>query len=148
MMDINKIGGQVPGDLVSQGKTSKTETNFDNILEKARHGVESQAPAKTPEVMAAAHIPPMHPMVGVQEAAVQQADKLLGVLDDFSKGLENSGTSLKSMEPLVQRMELEASAAKRVLSHLDSQGELGKIVNNAAVYASVEAIKFRRGDYI
>ncbi len=147
-MDIKKLGGQGIGEFISQGQASNTKNSFGNILEKARQGVDAQAAAKASELMPPAPIHSVQPVADIQETAVQQADKLLSLLGEYSQGLENPGTTLKSIEPVVERMELEASAAKRVLSHLDSRGGLARVVNNAAVYASVEAIKFRRGDYV
>ncbi len=144
MMDITKISGNILSESGASPKTAKADGSFGNILEEAQKGQTSQV-AHTPALG-----PPMpvNPVADMDAMAVQQADRLLGLLEKYAQNLENPGVSLKSMGSMVEQMELEANAARRVLSHMDSQGDLGSLVNKAAVQASVEAFKFRRGDYV
>lgn len=148
MMDINKIGGRNIGDATTRTRTSGSDGGFGNYLEKARQNLSTQASESAASAAPAEAILSVQPAPDVQTIAVQQADRLLGALDAYSKALGDPGTSLKSVAPLVDRMEAEAGAAARVLPQLDSQGGLARIVNKAAVHASVEAFKFRRGDYV
>ncbi|MBI9074739.1 MAG: hypothetical protein JEZ02_04935 [Desulfatibacillum sp.] len=144
MVDISKIGGYFMPDPQGQNKTSKADGAFGNILDQVQKGLASHVT----ETMPLSAPMPIQPMADYEEMATRQADKLLGLLEQYTTALENPDTTLKSMGPVVDQMELEANVAKRVLSHVDSNNGVGRIVNQAAVYASVEAIKFRRGDYV
>ena len=144
MVDVSKIGGYFVPDKQAQNKASKPDGSFGNILDQVQKSQTSQVNESAPLAVPM----PIQPGPDYQAMATQQADKLLGLLEEYSSALENPGTTLKSMDSMVEQMELEANVAKRVLSHVDANQGVGKIVNQAAVYASVEAIKFRRGDYV
>ncbi|SHL13270.1 hypothetical protein SAMN02745216_04666 [Desulfatibacillum alkenivorans DSM 16219] len=144
MVDVTKIGGYFMPDKKERNKSGTSDGSFGNILDQAQKSQTSQvtetAPLRAPM--------PVQAGPDYQMMAAQQADKLLGLLEQYASALENPEATLKSMDSMVGQMELEAATAKRVLSHVDANEGVGKIVNQAAVYASVEAFKFRRGDYV
>lgn len=144
-MDIEKTGGHFAPQTTRQGRIAKPEKSFENIFSKVQKNLEPQSMAQAGAVMP----PPGVPGCGAVEAmASQQADRLLDLLEKYAQALNDSDKSLKSMSPMVEQMEFEAKAAKGVLLGLDRASELARTVNKVAVYASVEAFKFRRGDYI
>lgn len=77
-----------------------------------------------------------------------QVDSVLSVLDRFSEALADPGKSLKEIDPLVKELEAGASSLEKLSSRLPEGNELKDLVDQTAVLAAVEAMKFNRGDYI
>jgi len=147
-MDISKIGGTVgvPG---SRRQTSKgVEKSFDKILNQTMgevQGADSSRQSTTPCVNAVA--PSQLSKVGpVDGAALRQADKILVLMDNYSKALGDPQRTLKSVEPILEQIQDEV---KRLPADpAQNNTGVGNIINDIAVMASVEAIKFHRGDYV
>lgn len=80
---------------------------------------------------------------------VGQADKLLGLLESYATGLENPKTSLKELASIVALMKNEARQLMASADKHAAEGDaLNGIASKAALTASVEYIKFNRGDYL
>lgn len=147
-MDISKISGTVgvPG---SRRQTSKgEEKGFDKILNQTMgeaQGADSSRQSTAPCVNAVA--PPQLAEVGpVDGTTVRQADKILDLMDNYAKALGDPQRTLKSVEPILEQIQDEVKRLPTDPSQ-DNTG-LGNIINDIAVMASVEAIKFHRGDYV
>ena len=81
------------------------------------------------------------------DPAVFAVNDLLGALEQYETALGDSSVSLKEMEPLVSSMEEQALKLSRESNSI-GDGDLKDLVNSALTQATVESIKFRRGDYV
>ncbi|MFH1057684.1 MAG: hypothetical protein V1797_03260 [Pseudomonadota bacterium] len=72
---------------------------------------------------------------------------LLDSLESYAQALGNPGMSLKQLEPLASDLERRADALESNLAAGNADG-LGSLAQEALTQARVEAIKFRRGDYV
>jgi hypothetical protein len=149
-MDIDKVTGRIHAtQLAGQGK-AKSDNTFALILDKATGAVHREAGSKdTPgsitQVAQAASCKVSH----IDRQTLQHASKVLDVLEEYAKALENPQKSLKSIEPIVVRMQQELEGLDvGSRSYVGQHEELAELVNQIAVTASVEALKFERGDYI
>ncbi len=147
-MDISKISGTV-GVSGSRRQTSKGgEKGFDKILNRTMgeaQGADSSRQSTAPCVNAVA--PPQLSEVGpVDGTTVRQADKILDLMDNYAKALGDPQRTLKSVEPILEQIQDEVKRLPADPSQNNTG--LGNIINDIAVMASVEAIKFHRGDYV
>ncbi len=147
-MDISKIGGTVgvPG---SQRQTpTGGEKSFDKILNRTMgeaQGADTSRQSPVPCVNAVA--PPQLSEVGpVDGTTVRQADKILDLMDNYAKALGDPQRTLKSVEPILEQIEDEVNQLETDASTKDEG--FRNVVNDIAVTARVEAIKFHRGDYV
>lgn len=80
---------------------------------------------------------------------VCQTDSLLSLLESYSVGLENPGATLKDLAPILDRIKDGAQQLMDSADRSTSAGsELKDIASKTALAASIEYIKFQRGDYI
>jgi hypothetical protein len=80
---------------------------------------------------------------------IQKTDRLLDLLDIYSKDIDNPGKTLKDLEPLIDTIKKDASLLLAEADKaLPGDGDLKRIAKEAAVAANVEYFKFYRGDYI
>lgn len=91
----------------------------------------------------------IYPVEPSSQDIFERTNFLLDKLDNYSKDLENPEKTLKDIEPLIASIQDEA--AKLLLDANGSEENdetLKEIVNQTAIKASTEYIKFNRGDYI
>jgi len=80
---------------------------------------------------------------------IQKTDRLLDLLDNYSKDIDDPEKTLKDIEPLIDTIKKDASLLLAEADKaLPGDGDLKRIAKEAAVAASVEYFKFYRGDYI
>lgn len=76
-------------------------------------------------------------------------DELLDMLDLYSSQLEDPAASLKSLEPILDRIK---TCAGKLLEQTektpDTDAELKEIATQSAMMANNEYLKFQRGDYL
>jgi hypothetical protein len=76
-------------------------------------------------------------------------DELLGMLDLYSNQLEDPAASLKSLEPILNRIKTSAGKLLEQTERApDTDAELKEIAFQSAMMANNEYIKFQRGDYL
>jgi exonuclease VII small subunit len=80
--------------------------------------------------------------------AVDRIEDLLDLLDDYRSQLADPQATLKDIHPLISQIEKEKEQLTPVLDSLADGDELKNILNQTLVTASLEVIKFNRGDYI
>ena len=82
-------------------------------------------------------------------AIQEMTAELLEMLDLYSNRLEDSATSLRSLEPILDRIK---ASADRLLEETendpDTDAELKEIAFQSAMMANNEYLKFQRGDYL
>jgi len=76
-------------------------------------------------------------------------DELLDMLDLYSSQLEDPTASLKSLEPILNRIKTSAGKLlEQTERSPDTDAELKEIAFQSAMMANNEYIKFQRGDYL
>ena len=76
-----------------------------------------------------------------------RADQLLVLLESLQKNLSGPGLSLKEAFDSMKAIEDGADELTPLLESLP-EGDFRDFLNRLVITASVEAIKFRRGDYL
>jgi methyl-accepting chemotaxis protein len=76
---------------------------------------------------------------------VTKINKLLDLLDNYAKTMDDTGKTLKEIEPLIVSVKKNAS---QLLEAADQTSPaLKRLAEETAVAANVEYVKFYRGDY-
>lgn len=76
------------------------------------------------------------------------AERTVDLLDSYQAALANPTRTLKSMAPLVQEIEAEVDRIHKSLETLPQDDRLRPLLNEVAVRAMVETVKFNRGDFV
>jgi len=79
---------------------------------------------------------------------VERVEQFLNLLEAYQGKLGDTNSTLKEFSPLVSGMESEAAKIMPLLDSLPDGDRLKDLLNRAVVTATVEAIKFNRGDYL
>lgn len=83
-----------------------------------------------------------------REAALGQVENILDLLDDYRHKLADSRVTLREMDALVGRISGEKENLAATLNSMEEGEQLRDILNQTLVTASLEIMKFKRGDYI
>jgi hypothetical protein len=87
--------------------------------------------------------------VGDKAATVDsQLNRTLDKMEHYAAALGDSRKSLREVEPLAQDLEAAAGKLSELSKRLPDDSPLKGLSNDAAVLATVEAMKFKRGDYV
>ena len=132
-MDINKINQVYQKELrVTPGKTK--ESGFKRVFDKEINAISKMVPGDF-SVM--------------KTNVLHRGDRILNLLDDYGRGLTDRDTTLKEIEPLVERLETEVRLFEEEAALDDSNDQaFDQLTQDLAVTARVALIKFRRGDYL
>ena len=149
-MDIDGVTGRIhPTKFAGQAK-AESDNTFAQILDKATDAVHPEAepkdaPCSVTQVARAASCK----VSPADRQTLQHASKVLDVLEEYTQALKNPQVTLKSIEPIVIRLQQELKGLDvQSTPHLGQHDELAELVNHIAVTAGVEAFKFQRGDYM
>ena len=82
-----------------------------------------------------------------RKVARARADELIGLLEFMQGGISGSGLPVKDACASVRAIEDGADALAHLVDRLPEGDPFRDIMNRIVITASVEAIKFRRGDY-
>ena len=77
-----------------------------------------------------------------------RVERYLDLLDDYRRQLADPRVSLKGLDAMVREMEAGKDALAPALGSLPEGDGIKDILNRTLVTASLEIIKFRRGDYL
>mgnify|MGYP006292729117 CR=1 FL=1 len=147
-MDVSKVIGSLSVPAKSQQKSTGKTGSFEEILNNTIDDPKATDRAHQPASPAAASLLPAQSSgVGpVQGETLNHANKVLDLLDTYANALGDPKRTLKSIEPILQQLQEEVN---RLPSGASPKNEgLGKVLNDIAVTANIEAIKFHRGDYV
>ena len=90
-----------------------------------------------------------HPLAPENKSVtVDRVDKLLNLLDNYRGQLADPQVTLRIMEPVIKMIEKEKEQLSSVLESLPNGDGLKDIVNRTLITASLEVMKYNRGDYI
>ena len=132
-MDITKIYDSFQGQSLSSKKVD-SDFGFKQVFDK-----------KINEMNAAT----MNTSVDSKTDIIKNGDKILNLLDDYTKELADPAKTLKDIGPLVKIIEKEASLIQdKCADIVHNDKALEKIIKDLAVTANVAVYKFHRGDYI
>ncbi len=93
-------------------------------------------------VMTDQYLPPLH------TEGLMRAERTLDQLDHYSKLLGDESKTLREVHQALAAMEEEVGELTKVLDRLDKGDPLFPLLESVAVTATVESIKFNRGDYL
>ncbi len=151
MVNINQINE--PTQPLAGGDTrapKKQNTQaFKNALSNAIDKTES-VEMQTSSASALEEIESAYVRIQGQPSIVTgKTDRLLGLLDSYAAQLKDPGTSLKSMAPVLEKLNQKATTLLQETQSLDQKDlPLKQIATQTAVTAKNEYIKFQRGDYL
>ena len=134
----------------SQKQEQTRNTDFNDILKAS---VEQTA-QKKPEVCASTLMKPIsairfNPLSSEDKhIAVERAENLLNLLDDYRKQLADPRVTLRSIEPVMDTIAKEKEQLSSVLESLSEEDGLKDILNRTLITASLEIVKYHRGDYV
>jgi hypothetical protein len=149
-----KISGFDPGvdrlgaDRPVQPASIPGAGGFGDILKQAlgempSAAADSSAVAQPPAAIA------LRPVDSIPTAAAaNRVERFLDRLDGYRQKLADSRVDLKALDEAVRGVEEGMVALRPALDALPENDGLREIVNRALVAASVEIVKFRRGDYL
>ncbi len=83
-----------------------------------------------------------------KSTTVERVDNLLNLLDNYRNELADPQVTLRSIEPVMNTIVKEKEQLSAVLDSLTNEDGLKDIVNRTLITASLEVIKYYRGDYI
>jgi len=83
-----------------------------------------------------------------REELLGRADQLLVLLESLQKNLSGPGLPLKEAYASMKAIEDRADELTPLLESLPEGNDFRDFLNRLVITASVEAIKFRRGDYL
>lgn len=97
-------------------------------------------------------VAPTTQLQSVAEAPANRLDgrveRYLDLLDDYRRQLVDPRVSLKGLDAMVRELESGKDALAPSLGSLPEDDGIKDILNRTLVTASLEIIKFRRGDYL
>jgi len=82
------------------------------------------------------------------QATLDRMDGFLDVLDRYRSGLANSQMTLKDLDPLLQQIDAEKEQLSVMNKQLPEGNPLKPILEEALITATLEVVKFNRGDYV
>jgi len=147
----------VPYDIFKSPEQQKTATiqkaavnEFQGILQQATDkalkplkGCMTSPPVQNVPAIHFDHIPNIN-----KAQNVERVEQFLNVLENYHLKLGDPDSTLKEFHPLVADMESETARILPLLDSISEGDELKNILNRAVITATVEVIKFNRGDYL
>lgn len=132
-MDINRIYDSFQGQR-SSPKTVDGDCGFKKVFDKKINEINEST---------------MSTSMGSKVDIIEHGDKILNLLDDYTRELADPAKTLKDIGPLVKNIEKEVSLIEAESADaVHNDKALKKIIKDLAVTANVAVYKFHRGDYI
>ena len=82
------------------------------------------------------------------EEAVKQVEETLSLLEDYAIALGDPKAALKDISPLAEELSFNAESLNTLSQGLKTGDPLKELSSQTAALAGVEALKFKRGDYV
>ena len=150
-----KIDGN--DEILKSGYTVKTpkndqppEADFKNILkesvEKSTENPSEIQPTTLLDPISAIRFDPLPSQD--KNITVERVEDLLNLLEDYRQQLRNPNVTLRTLEPIMNTIAEEKDQLSAKLDSISNEDGLKDILNQTLITASLEVIKFNRGDYI
>jgi len=149
MMKIERTDNLQPLQTADKKKNpGVTGERFRDVLQKT---VSATSGLSQPNTLQA--LPPAGVYAGFipnpgREELLGRADQLLVLLESLQKNLSGPGLPLKEAYASMKAIEDRADELTPLLESLPEGNDFRDFLNRLVITASVEAIKFRRGDYL
>jgi hypothetical protein len=135
-------------------KTQESEktpnTDFKNILkesvENSTKNPSKMQPSTLMDPVSAIRFNPLSQQD--KNITVKRVDNLLNLLENYRKQLSDPHVTLRMLEPVINSIAKEKDQLSGLLDSLPNKDGLKDILNQTLITASLEVIKFNRGDYI
>ena len=135
-------------------KTQKSEAtpnaDFKNILkESVENSTENPSkiqPSTLIDPVSAIRFNPLSTQD--KNITVERIDNLLNLLDNYRQQLSDPHVTLRTLEPVMNTIAKEKDQLSGLLDSMPNADGLKHILNQTLITASLEVIKFNRGDYI
>jgi hypothetical protein len=151
MTDINQIDTFAQSLAASNTKASKSKGTdaFETALSKALDKTEAPEmevmPTNALGEIASVNLNIIHS----SDIVSGKTDKLLKMLDSYTSKLEDPNISLKSIAPVLEKINDTAGNLLKETERLtDEDANLKNIATQTIVTAQTEYVKFQRGDYL
>lgn len=145
------IKGTPAGESVRKNRSAEGR-NFSAVLkETIDQGSEIKKQAPSGSVTGPISVTPTYINTIGTERDMKIADRLehfLNIMEKYHRKLGDPRFSLKDVHPLVNEMTVEKNNLQPLLESLPDQDPLKGVLNEAMITASLEVVKFNRGDYI
>lgn len=127
-----------------------TDAEFKNILkesvEKSTEKPSEIEPATLLDPISAIRFNPLSPQD--KNITVERVENLLNLLENYRQQLKNPNVTLRTIEPLMNTIADEKDQLSAKLDSIPNEDGLKDLLNQTLIAASLEVIKFNRGDYI
>jgi hypothetical protein len=121
---------------------------FGDILEQTiSRSMSASAPGPLQSLPPAGGIAVFIPAADKKEL-VGRADRLLDLLESYQERISGSGLPLQDAYISMKAIEDRADELSPYIENLPEDDDFRDFLNRLVITASVEAIKFRRGDYL
>ena len=134
----------------SRRSEKPSDTDFKSVLKEsveksARHANQVQSPALLNALSAVRFNPESEQD---KASTIKRIDSFINLLDEYRKQLADSTITLRNIEPVMRTIIKEKDQLSSLLDSLPDEEGLKDIVNRTLITASLEVIKYNRGDYI
>ncbi len=148
MTKISSISEAAP--LSPQRRMNKAEKGaFEKSLAGAMETGEANGAKKPPAAAPLGEVQPLK--LTIENSSVEvvhKTDKLLDMLDHYSRDIGDPKKTLKDIEPLINEIKENATRLMEgSQGAMDQDDRLKEIATRCALTANVEYVKFQRGDY-
>lgn len=143
-MIINPLTGQRISDPKSTDKKkSVSSTSFFNLLaDQLQAPKETQAPNQTEALTTESQIP-----TELRLAGLSMSENTIDLLESFSHALGELHLSASDLLPLIEALEGDTTTLLDIKEQLPQHDPLAQLIDRVATVSTIEAEKFRRGDY-
>jgi hypothetical protein len=150
-IDPNKPIQPVVDPKTVSDKSKPANGGFDTIFKQAIKSEETRPPS-TETTLASSDIRPArfstHTEGGTGVSVVGRTEQLMDTLEAYREKLDETGTTMKDVEPLVQQMTSQSEAlASTFRSEQGADDKLQGIVDQALMLSSMEIARYNNGHY-
>ena len=134
----------------TQKSEAKPNADFKNILkESVENSTENPSKIQPSTLMDPVSAIRFNPLsTQDKNIMVERIDNLLNLLDNYRQQLSDPHVTLRTLEPVMNTIAKEKDQLSGVLDSMPNEDGLKHILNQTLITASLEVIKFNRGDYI
>lgn len=127
-----------------------TDADFKNILKES-----IEQPAENPseiqpktllDPISAIRFNPLSPQD--KNITLERVENLLNLLENYRQQLKDPNVTLRTIEPIMNSIAAEKDQLSAKLDEIPNENRLKDILNQTLITASLEVIKFNRGDYV
>lgn len=135
---------RLQADRMPAERSSTAPTAFGDVLKQTL----GQAAGTASGGVVSGTTPTRPPTAGAESPAMNRLEHFLDLLDGYRQQLADPRVSLKGLDPLVREMQTRVEQLAPLGDGLPQGDGLKDVIQRTLVAASVEILRFRRGDYL